>query len=498
MKLSFITDQMQQVVEVRGRTDPEVKGVACDSRRVKPGRIFVAIEGTREDGRKYIADAIERGAVAVVAEGLAHSGDSTVPIVQVKNAAAALGRIADILYAKPSFSMKVVGTTGTNGKSTVTYLTRHLMERALGRAGMIGTICYDDGMKRRDASQTTPQAHEIHALLAAMAENGCKGAAMEVSSHGLDQQRVSAVRFDVGIFTNLTRDHLDYHGSMEAYFRAKCKLPLMMAEQRAAGGKDGVMVINTDDIHGQVMARDFKSRLRVLTYGFGAGADMRAVRVKMDARGTHFALAVKGREIMVRIPLIGRFNVGNALAALAAAASLDLNLREAVRNLEDCPQIPGRLQSVVDRGPFRVFVDYAHTPDALENVLNTLKELKPARILTVVGCGGDRDREKRPMMARIAADLSDAVVLTSDNPRGEEPSAILKQMEVGITGRNYKIVEDRREAIQVAIDAAGDRDIVLVAGKGHEPYQEIKGERLPFDDADVVREAVKFRKGGGA
>ena len=497
MRLSFILSQLDGVVEVRGLPDPDVNGVACDSREVKAGRVFVAVRGAHVDGRDFIPAAVEAGAAVIVAEGQAESGDANVPVVQVKDAAKALGRIADVLYAKPSHTLKVVGVTGTNGKTTTCFLVHHLMQSAWHRAGLLGTVVSNDGVSCVPATRTTPQVNEVHATLAAMRDNGCRGVAMEVSSHGLDQGRVAHVRFDVGIFTNLTRDHLDYHGTMEAYYRAKELLALQMESQKAAGGKDGLMVINTDDVHGQRMARDFSGRIRVVTYGFGARCDFRALRMEADMRGTRFTLSAKGREFLVRMPLIGRFNVYNAMAALAAADGVDLNFREAVNNLANAPQVPGRMESVVDHRPYRIFVDYAHTPDALENALATLRQLNPARIITVFGCGGDRDREKRPMMGRIASEQSNICILTSDNPRGEEPAAILKDIESGITGRNYRVVADRAAAIQLAVNLAGEKDIVLIAGKGHEDYQETAGVKTPFDDRSEARHADRLKSDQG-
>ena len=497
MRSSFLISQLDGVVEVRGPGDPDVTRVTCDSRAVRPGTLFVAMPGTKTDGREFIPDAVRAGAVIVIAEGRAETGDANVPLIQVKDASRALARVADVLHAKPSHTLKVVGVTGTNGKTTTTFLVHHLMTAAWHQAGLIGTVFLDDGVKRVPVERTTPQSHEIHAALAAMRDNGCKGVAMEVSSHGLAQGRVHHVRFDVGIFTNLSRDHLDYHGTMEAYYEAKQRLAMMIATQREQGGKDGLMGINTDDIHGQRMARDFAGRIRVCTYGFGARSDFRVLRMDAGLRGTQFTLSAKGREFLVRIPLIGRFNVYNAVAALVAADGLDLNFREAVQNLASAPQIPGRMESVAENRPYRIFVDYCHTPDALENALETLRAIRPARVITVVGCGGDRDREKRPMMARIASEMSNICILTSDNPRSEEPAAILRDMEAGITGRNYKVVPDRAEAIHLAVALAGENDIVLLAGKGHEAYQETNGVKAPFDDREVARFADRERKEKG-
>jgi len=497
MRLSQIFHQLDEVVEQRGPLDADVTDVVCDSRQVVPGCVFVALPGEHADGRQFVAAAVAAGAVAVVAEDRVDAGDADVAVIQVRKAARALARLADVLYDRPCDTLKLVGVTGTNGKTTTTFLIHHLMVCAWHRAGMLGTVLYDDGIACRPADRTTPQSHDVHRMLAAMRDNGCRGAVMEVSSHGLAQERVADLRFDAAIFTNLTQDHLDYHGTMEEYYKAKERLASILAAQRAAGGKDALLAVNTDDVHGQRMVRDFTGRVRLTTFGFGARCDFRALRMETGVRGTTFALAAKGREFLVKLPLIGRFNVYNTMGALAAADALEFNFREAIQNVANAPQVPGRLERVIEHGPYRVFVDYAHTPDALASVLATLRELKPARIITVFGCGGDRDREKRPMMGRIASQMSDVCVVTSDNPRSEEPAAILREIEAGISARNYRVVEDRREAIGMAIHLAGDGDVVLVAGKGHEDYQEAKGVKSPFDDRVEVRRADRERREGG-
>jgi len=498
MRLSFIISQLDAIVDVRGPVDDvDVNGVVNDSRHVKPGRLFVALPGVETDGRRFIKQALKAGAVAVVSQEIIEQPDAEVVYIQVHNAARTLARIADVLYAKPSHTLKVAGITGTNGKTTTACLLHHIMQAALHRVGLIGTVVYNDGRQVVPAERTTPSSHEIHRMLGTMRDNGCRGVVLEVSSHGLMQERVASVRFDAAVFTNLSRDHLDYHGTMEDYYKAKEKLAVMLATQRASGGKDGLLAINIDDVHGQRMARDFTGRVRLITFGFGARCDFRTLRVQAGFNGTSFSMSAKGREFLVKTPLIGRHNVYNAMAALAASDGLELNFREAVQNLADAPQVPGRMERVVERGPFRVFVDYAHTPDALENALKTLRELKPARIISVFGCGGDRDRQKRPMMGRAGSQLSDLCILTSDNSRGEAPKSILREIEAGITSRNYRVVEDRHEAIAMAVKLAGDRDVVLVAGKGHETYQDEMGVRTPFDDRTEVRRAVEKRLEGG-
>jgi len=486
MRLSELLAEIDYL-NLRGTVDPEISGVEHDSRKVSAGDLFFALIGESYDGRKFIDEAVGRGAAAVVSEGQFDTGDAAVPAVLVERARAALGQAAAAYYGNPSRELLVVGVTGTNGKTTTTWMLHHLMKENQHMAGMLGTVFYNDGEESAPALRTTPEASDIHAMLRRMRDNGCLGAVMEVSSHALVQNRVQSVEFNAGVFTNLTRDHLDYHSSMEDYFRAKMRLLTHLESQ--GGDKKPVMVINGDDIHGQRLLMDFEGKLPLVSYGFGSRCDFRATSVQTGFRGTTFKLLLGGREILVTLPLIGRFNVYNALASLAVGRAVGFNLRQCVRALASCPQVPGRLESALDNRPYRVFVDYAHTPDAMENILSTLRGLDPARIITVFGCGGDRDRTKRPMMGRIAARWSDVCIVTSDNPRSEEPQAILREIAAGIPGRHYKLVEDRRDAIRLAVQSAGERDIVLIAGKGHEDYQEIKGERFPFSDREEARKA---------
>jgi len=470
--------------------DSELSGVTNDSRAVESGGVFVAVSGKNVDGRDFAPQAIGAGAALIVAEGRVDKSHADCSWIQVVDARAALSQISAEVYDRPSQKLAVVGITGTNGKTTTAYLCRHLIASSLRSCGMIGTIEYDDGSGLTKAERTTPEACDLQRMLAATVDNGCRATAIEVSSHALSLGRVRDVEFDVGVFTNLSPDHLDFHKTMDAYFEAKTLLGEQIATQ--GGSKKPVMVINVDDIYGQRYARKIEGRVSVVTYGFSAKAQFRALSVDLGIRGTSFKLAAKGREYLVRMPLIGRFNVYNALAALAVADHLKLNFRSAVAALAEAPQVPGRMQSVIEQRPYRAFVDYAHTPDALENVLATLKTLKPSRIITVFGCGGDRDKAKRPLMGRAASQLSDVCILTSDNPRSEDPEAILADVERGMQGRYRKIV-DRREAIKLAIAAAGPDEVVLIAGKGHEDYQEINGERFPFSDRVEVLAADRLR-----
>lgn len=478
---------------VSGSADVDVADVCYDSRRAQPGTVFVALRGAAVDGHRFIPDAVARGCAAVVAEDLPTEGIG-VAWVSVPDSRVALAELAAAFFGDPSTALPVVGVTGTNGKTTTACLVHHLVSASLHRCGLVGTVCYDDGSGVRPAERTTPESRDLQELLAAMRDNGCRAAAMEVSSHSVVQHRIRAVRFAAGVFTNLTQDHLDYHGGMDAYFEAKAGF----FEQMASAGADrpghrGRAVINTDDAYGRRLLKRFADRLDCTAYGLGVHADFRATGIRTGFDGTTFQLEAKGRSFLVRLPLIGAFNVYNALAALAAGNAIGLNLRESVDNLARAPQVPGRLESVAERRAFKVFVDYAHTPDALENVLRTLRELEPARLITVFGCGGDRDRAKRPLMAAAAARFSDFVIATSDNPRGELPARILEDIRAGLGASRHRLIEDRREAIETAIHGAGEGDIVLIAGKGHETYQQFADRTVAFDDRVVARQCIDHR-----
>jgi len=476
-----------------GPLDVEVSAVTADSRRVEPGSVFVAVRGNQADGHRFIAEAWKRGALAVVAEQAPGQDDiSRGTWAHVPDSREALAVLADLLAGQPSRDLKLVGVTGTNGKTTTVFLIHHVMSELWVRAGMLGTIRTEDGAERMDAERTTPDPVGLQALLARMLSNGCRGAVMEVSSHGIDQKRVSSVAFDVAVFTNLSQDHLDYHGSMENYFAAKCRWFQSLAEDPL--GKQPVAVINIDDRRGAELADKLGGIMKVVGYGFGVKSDFRAEAVRQTPEGTQFALNVKGKSILVRTPLIGRFNVFNAMAAIAAACSLGLRLREVVHALASAPQVPGRMELVGHRNGVSVFVDYAHTPDAIDNACRTLRELEPRRLITVFGCGGDRDREKRPLMAVAAARHSNACILTSDNPRTEDPEAILDQIEQGMDECPHLRIADRAEAIKNAVDTARAGDIVLIAGKGHETYQQFADRTIDFDDRRVAAKALRYRE----
>lgn len=470
-----------EVISVSGKPAGIVTGLSCDSRSVQESELFFALPGAKEKGIRFIAEAAARGAMAVVADE--DVPGTELPIVRVASARAAMAKLATAFYGNPSASLAVAGVTGTNGKTTTAWIIRHLCD-AVGRAcGLVGTIEYVLPGITEPASRTTPESISLQRMLATMRDGGFKAASLEVSSHALIQHRVMGVEFDAAIFTNLTQDHLDYHGTMEEYFGAKSLLFTNLPGQLA---KKGRAIVNSDDRYGRRLLDKLPSSLPVITYGQGSNCDFRASNIRHAATGTTFRLDAKGRSYLVRTPLIGLFNVYNTIAALAAVSAMGVELRRAITAAATIPQVPGRLERVPGKRNFQAFVDYAHTPDALENVLRSLRQLGPARIITVFGCGGDRDRSKRPLMAAAAQRHSDKVIVTSDNPRSEDPMTILRETEKGLTGNDHEIYVDRETAIRRAVEQAGPDDFILIAGKGHENYQETSTGRHPFDDVKVT------------
>ncbi len=484
MKLRDIIPHLDRPA-VSGSLDTEITGFAYDSRKAGPGIAFVALRGSKTDGHEFIPKAIEQGAAAIICEQ-APPDDVTVPWVHVRHSRMALADAAAAFNGHPAKALTLAGVTGTNGKTTTAFLIHHLFNMAQLRSGLLGTVFYDLGGEQVPATHTTPESLEIQGLLATMRGNGCRACALEVSSHALDQDRVHGLPFAAAVFTNLTQDHLDYHGTMEKYFVAKVRLfELAAAEPKSA------LIINADDSWGRKLIQRFEHTGRVTKYGFGVGCDFRAVNVRYDLTGTTFELEARGRSFLVRSPLIGDFNVYNTLAALATAYGVGLNLREAVANMQKAPQVPGRMERVSENSRFHVYVDYAHTPDGLVNALRTARALRPRRIITVFGCGGDRDRTKRPKMAAAAEEGSDICVLTSDNPRTEDPQQILNDAKAGFARpKGHAVIADRRDAIRAALEGAWDGDLVLIAGKGHEDYQDIQGKKHPFDDRRVARQLL--------
>jgi UDP-N-acetylmuramoyl-L-alanyl-D-glutamate--2,6-diaminopimelate ligase len=472
---------------VIGGLDREVESIAYDSRRVQRNSLFVALRGEKSDGHNFIDQTIEKGAGVIVAEREISSPRATCLVVE--NTRLALADLAAAFFGNPSRKLKMAAVTGTNGKTTTTFLLKHICERAGLPCGLIGTVRYEIGERLLPAVRTTPEALDVQELLAQILNAGCRAAVMEVSSHALAQERTRGIEWDVAIFTNLTQDHLDFHGTMENYFEAKAKLFESLISQ--ARKKRAIAVINIDDRYGQKLVERFGGKISTITYGMSQRADFRASNYRTEFAGTSYQLDAKGRSYLVRVPLIGRFNVANSMAALAAASAIGIQLREAILSLARSPQVPGRLEMVPARRQFQIFVDYAHSPDALLNVLKTLRELEPRKVIVVFGCGGDRDREKRPLMGRVADQFADHAIITSDNPRKEDPDAIISQAEKGFRSNHYEKIADRAEAIAHAISLARPRDVVLIAGKGHEAYQEFADHTIPFDDLQVAKRALE-------
>jgi len=407
----------------------------------------------------------------------------------VENTRAALADLAGTFFQHPDRRLKLAAVTGTNGKTTTTFLIKHICEKAGLRCGLLGTVRYEIANRVLPAVRTTPESLDVYDLLAQMLNAACKAATMEASSHALAQERVRGLEWDVAVFTNLTQDHLDFHGTMENYFEAKAKLFTGLSEQKSK--THPTAVINLDDRFGKQLVDRLDKKIPVITYGLGVQADFRASNYHAEFAGTSYQLDARGKSYLVRVPLIGRFNVANSMAALAAASSMGISLRDAILSLGRSPQVPGRLEAVPAKRQFQVFVDYAHTPDALLNVLKTARELSPRKLIVVFGCGGDRDKQKRPLMARVADENADYSIITSDNPRKEDPDAIIAAAEKGFRSDRYEKITDRVQAIGRAIELAQPRDIILIAGKGHEAYQEFADHTIPFDDIQVARRALE-------
>ncbi|MEY2504544.1 MAG: UDP-N-acetylmuramoyl-L-alanyl-D-glutamate--2,6-diaminopimelate ligase [Verrucomicrobiota bacterium] len=473
--------------QIIGPLDRVVESIAYDSRRVQRDGLFVALRGEKSDGHQFIEQAIEKGASVIVTEHEVEHAHAT--CVVVENTRQALADLGAVFYDRPARRLKLAAVTGTNGKTTTTFLLKHICEKAGLRCGLIGTVRYEIGERVLPAVRTTPESLDVQELLAQMVNAGCKAAAMEVSSHAIAQDRVRGLEWDVAVFTNLTQDHLDFHGTMENYFEAKVKLFTGLAEQK--GKTKAPAIINIDDRYGAQLADRLEKLTPVITYGVSPRADFRASNYHAEFAGTSYQLDARGKSYLVRVPLIGRFNVANSMAALAAASSIGLSLRDAILSLSRSPQVPGRLEAVPAKRQFQIFVDYAHSDDALLNVLKTLRELSPRRLILVFGCGGDRDKQKRPLMGRVADQNADFSIITSDNPRKEDPDAIIADAEKGFRSGNYEKIPDRAKAIARAVELAQPRDIVLIAGKGHEAYQEFADHTIPFDDIQVARQALE-------
>jgi UDP-N-acetylmuramyl-tripeptide synthetase len=471
--------------------DAEAIDVTHDSRACEPGSVFVAIRGEKFDGGRFIGQAVERGAVAVISES--PPSGSAPAWIQVGDARVALAHSSSSVNGYPSRRLKLVGITGTNGKTTTAHLIDSVIRASEGTSAVFGTIAHRVGDEAAAALNTTPEASDIQRMLRRAVDAGCRSAVMEVSSHAIELHRADALKFAVAVFTNLTRDHLDYHGTMERYFEAKQKL-----FNGGLGSQPGVSVINVDDEYGRRLFKTAKGDR--ITYGFGDRTDVGTDDFKLSPGGLAFTASTPAGKVDIVSSLVGRPHVYNILAAIGAGLALGASLETIARGVGECPTVTGRFEQVTLSGaaetPFAVIVDYAHTDDALRNVLQTAREVAGGgRVITVFGCGGDRDRSKRAPMGELAGRLSDLAIVTSDNPRTEDADAIIADIEVGLmeAARPYVKLTDRREAIIHAIGEAREGDVVLIAGKGHETYQIIGERRIHFDDHEVAREAMSGR-----
>ncbi len=483
MKLSELLEALEAP---RTNSDLNIKiaGLTQNSRQVLRDSLFVAIRGEKTDGHLFIEDAVKAGAAAVVCEEADFPVHGAAKIV-VPDSRTALALLADAFYGHPSRALRVIGITGTNGKTTVAYLVRNALARAEINSGLIGTIEYRVDGRTIPAERTTPDPVLVNSLLAEMVARGCGVAVMEVSSHAIDQKRVEAIRFDVAVFTNLTQDHLDYHGDLESYLEVKARL-FKMLEERPDDPTPKRAVVNVDDPRASCIIE--AACVPVITFGLERSADVRAVDVRLGTGGCSFTAVTPRGALPVPMTLIGRYNVSNALATIAVGLALDLDLDAVAAGIADTSCVPGRLEFIENDRGFTVVVDYAHTDDALKNVLTSLREITTGRIITVFGCGGDRDPGKRPRMGAVVNRLSDFSIVTSDNPRSEEPDAIIAEILAAYETEDAYVVEpDRRAAIERAIALARPDDTVLIAGKGHETYQQFRNQTIVFDDREVAR-----------
>ncbi len=502
MKLAELLESIDGY-ELHGDAGVDICSLACDSRAVSPGSLFFAFSGSSADGHDYISAALENGASAIILEN-SSKAPSGVPWVEVADGRGSMALIAAFFYGNPTSALPLIGITGTNGKTTTTYLLEAILAAAGIPSAVLGTISYRFGNKRIEASHTTPDAIELQKIMRELADDGAKAFVMEVSSHALEQKRVDGCRFDAGIFSNLTRDHLDYHGTMEDYLAAKLRLFTDLlrpdAEKPVRRG-----VVNLDDPYGATVASS--AACPVITFGM-KDADVRCLDATFSVDGTRAKLMTPFGELVFASPLLGLFNLYNIMASIAAGIALGIPLDAVKRGIEDHQTVPGRLERVKNSRGVTLLVDYAHTGDALQNVLSTIRNLNPPRVITLFGCGGDRDPGKRPIMGKIAAEYSDLAIATSDNPRTEDPFVILSQIREGMAeteGREYSpeeldvrfcekgylTMENRREAIKLAARVAQAGDVVLLAGKGHEDYQIIGRVKHHFDDREEAAEAFK-------
>ncbi|MED4202680.1 UDP-N-acetylmuramoyl-L-alanyl-D-glutamate--2,6-diaminopimelate ligase [Neobacillus mesonae] len=486
MKLQQLLKCLHPIIPFKGE-DPEITSIENDNRKVQNGSLFICIKGYTVDGHDFASSAVKNGAAAVLAE---RPLDIGVPVVVVKDTNRAMAVLADAFYGQPTQQLRLIGITGTNGKTTTSHLIEKILADRGQKTGLIGTMYTKIGDKTIETKNTTPESLTLQKTFHQMVEEGVETAVMEVSSHALDLGRVHGCDYDVAVFTNLTQDHLDYHKTMEEYKRAKSLLFSQLGNSYEVG-RPKFAILNADDAASTMFKRS--TAAHVYTYGIEEKADLQAVNIQMTSSGTSFDLVIGQEQYCVELQLIGKFSIYNVLAALSAAVVSGVPIHEAITSIEAVKGVAGRFELVNAGQNFTVIVDYAHTPDSLENVLKTIQHFANKKVFVVVGCGGDRDRTKRPLMAQIACRYASNPIFTSDNPRSEEPMAILKEMEAGVQGEDYIVIEDRKEAIHTAIKQAEAGDVVLIAGKGHETYQQIGNVIHDFDDRLVAREAIEER-----
>jgi UDP-N-acetylmuramoyl-L-alanyl-D-glutamate--2,6-diaminopimelate ligase len=482
-----------EIVAVKGELDRPISGLAIDSRRVAPGNVFFALPGQRADGATFIDEAVSRGAVAIVTSKLPAFPPSKVTFIRVSDARAALARVAQRYYKFPDRDVTAIGVTGTNGKTTVSHFIQHFLGGE-ERVGLLGTINYDLGARTVPSYCTTPEALDVYGLMAQMRDAGCRHAVMEVSSQGIEQKRVLGLQFGAAVFTNIARDQLDYHQTIEDYFEVKTRL-----FTGATGSTPRVAVVNLDDAYGEKLAAKISGELRdvkLVTFGEHPRAQIRAEHVSLHFKHSTFRLVWPGGTREIDVPIVGRFNVSNLLAAIATAFGLGRDPAVFLGRLRAFGGVPGRMEAVSAGVPFNVFVDYAHTDETLRNALGVLRAITPGKVRVVFGCGGNRDRTKRSSLVSVAQNFADHAFATADNPRTERLGQIFADMRAGVTApAKISWIEDRREAIRLAIEACRPGDSLLIAGKGHETCQEFADTVFPFDDRLVAREFLETKKG---
>lgn len=483
MKLKELTEDIGVLLgDCAG--DLQISGITHDSRNVQQGTMFVAIEGARTDGHRYIGCATQLGALCIVTND-PKKVNFSVPVLKVDNPREAMAYLARRLYGYPDKQLRIIGVTGTNGKTTSTFLINHLL-KPLGKSGRLGTLSYFNGFSEEKAPRTTPESNELYQMLGEMRNNGCQYAAIEISSHGLDYARVLGMELEYGIFTNLSQDHLDFHGDMEQYFKAKCKLFKMIR-------KGGTAIVNSDDPYGRRIV--VPEGVNTIYFGTGDEATLRFKILRMTTTGSEFEVHYQDQSAVLKLPLMGKHNIYNFVGSMAVPLGEGRALTDMIPQAKAVAPVAGRCETLDLGQEFGVVIDFAHSPDALEKVLKACLEIRPNRILLVFGAGGDRDRSKRSQMGAVADEYADVVILTSDNPRNEDPKAIMDMVEKGIhraKGETYICEVDRKQAIHQALRIAKKGDLVLIAGKGHETTQEIRGKFYPFNDREVASHYLRM------